>query len=562
MTPSIPFLSDLPIGPGALSLAPFPPTTAPVKGTADFAGLLGGVLPPDPDRSVAAAETAAAVPGVPLPAAPGLASPRPVAVTLNAAEPAGGTILPGRGAPLPDASALPFAGHAPVSTPAAARSGAAVLAARPLSVPIAATLLPGAGEEGALPPPEMPLAPLAGPAPAPTAGMLPAPDAFVTPAAPPLLPAARTPLPPADPEVDAAVPAVPAAPAPRLVAKTGEVAALPLASPGPAMPRDPAVAAGGGGAAPSLPEAAESLEESAPPIAAGPVPMAGWVQPVIAPAAGADPAAPPPAAAGPDRSAIAAAVMSSGVPASPRPVPQPPVRGKSAERAAAEPTATPLSPLPTAPGEAPAIPAPGEVSALAEPMPAGAPPLPPVPASVAIPASLVPERVEAPGQAQAQPRAEPQIESTIAQVGELREALRAARPEMTLRHAEFGLVSVRIEAAATPDNWRAVLASRDPGFVPAIQAALADRAVAALSAAPDSGGGGTFGTGQNGTGDQRYGASPNGGQGGSQPYLGHSGQRDGEAAPDHRRPSTAAALAARGEEAPGSPAPRDGGLFA
>lgn len=159
----------------------------------------------------------------------------------------------------------------------------------------------------------------------------------------------------------------------------------------------------------------------------------------------------------------------------------------------------------------------------------------------------------------------PQLESTIAQVGDLREALRSARPEMTLRHGEFGFVALRLEQSGAQD-WRAVLASRDPGFVPAIQAALAERAVAAASASAESGPFmGQPGGGQNGASDQRYGASPNGGQGSSQPYLGHSANRDGEAAPDHRHPSTAAALAVRAEEGgegSGSPAGPTQGMFA
>ena len=157
----------------------------------------------------------------------------------------------------------------------------------------------------------------------------------------------------------------------------------------------------------------------------------------------------------------------------------------------------------------------------------------------------------------------PQLESTIAQVGDIREALRAARPAMTLQHAEFGAVSIRLEPAA-PDQWRAVLASRDPGFVPAIQAALDARAVAAAGDTSTNFAG-QHGASQNGASDQRYGTSPNGGQGSPQAYLGQSGSRDGEAAPDHRRPSTAAALAARGDgeaEDPAALAPGSGGLFA
>jgi hypothetical protein len=157
-------------------------------------------------------------------------------------------------------------------------------------------------------------------------------------------------------------------------------------------------------------------------------------------------------------------------------------------------------------------------------------------------------------------------DAAIDQVVALREALRSAQPAMTLRHAEFGTIALSIEPAAG-DQWRAVLASRDPGFVPAIQAALAERALAP-TASSDAGFAGQphqHGASQNGSGDQRYGASPNSGQGGSQPYLGQSGSRDGEAAPDHRRPSTAAALAALGQgeaEDSAAAARAAGGLFA
>jgi len=210
---------------------------------------------------------------------------------------------------------------------------------------------------------------------------------------------------------------------------------------------------------------------------------------------------------------------------------------------AATPSLAPAAMLPAP--EAPALPAPAPAQAFAAP-----------PATLTTPA---PERIDA-------PRAPtPQLESTIAQVGDLREALRSARPEMTLQHGEFGFVALRLEQAGAQD-WRAVLASRDPGFVPAIQAALAERAVTPASASAESGQFlGQPGAGQNGPSDQRYGASPNGGQGGSQPSLGHSANRDGEAAPDHRHPSTAAALAARaeeGEEASGSPAEQARGMFA
>jgi hypothetical protein len=170
-------------------------------------------------------------------------------------------------------------------------------------------------------------------------------------------------------------------------------------------------------------------------------------------------------------------------------------------------------------------------------------------------------------------RAEPRVpvanqESAIAAVGEIREAQRAARPEMTLRHADFGFVSLRIEPTGTQD-WRAVLASRDPGFVPAIHAALAERAVTANADTAGTG----FGTGtnasQNGASDQRYGSSPNGGQGSSQPYLsqygGHSGGRDeGQSShPQNRQQSTTDTVVARAGEADGErPDRSERGVFA
>jgi len=137
---------------------------------------------------------------------------------------------------------------------------------------------------------------------------------------------------------------------------------------------------------------------------------------------------------------------------------------------------------------------------------------------------------------------------------------------MTLRHADFGFVSVRLEPIITgQQDWRAVLASRDPGFVPAIQAALAERAVAATS---DPAGTGTnTGThqGHNGTSDHRYGSSPNSGQGSYQPYMGQSSGRDegGSAPRNGRQPSTTDAVANRAGEADAKQAdPRERGVFA
>ncbi|MDZ4139920.1 MAG: hypothetical protein U1D66_13745 [Erythrobacter sp.] len=247
-----------------------------------------------------------------------------------------------------------------------------------------------------------------------------------------------------------------------------------------------------------------------------------------------------------------------------------PVSARAAARAGAQVTAAPpaqaeVQPLPER-AALPDTPAPATAALLADPAtapaaaaaPATAPttqaataaaaPLAPAPAAIAVADS-------------AEPRAPaPQQESTIAQVGELREALRAARPEMTLRHAEFGFVSLRVDATGS-EGWRAVLASRDPGFVPAIHAALADRAIAATAD--------TAGThnsaGQNGQSDQRYGPSPNGGQGSSQPYLAQSSNRDegSQQHPQQRQPRTTETVATRAGDADAQHGdPRQRGVFA
>jgi hypothetical protein len=282
------------------------------------------------------------------------------------------------------------------------------------------------------------------------------------------------------------------------------------------------------------------VAEPAPAVRAAAVVSVAAAVPSVSPRSAARAAAPAAAAA------AKAAPATTAPAAGPAPL-TPPVAAREDEAAPdlrAAPAASPAASL---------------APLLAEPAPTATPTLAAAPVA---PSAPQPERAE--------PRSlAPQLESTIAQVGDLREALRSARPAMTLNHADFGMISLRLEAAA-PDQWRAVLASRDPGFVPAIQAALAERAVAAADPGSPAGfmgqqhGAAGQNGGQNGTADHRYGASPNGGQGGSQPYLGQSGSRDGEAAPDHRRPSTAATLAARAEEevTGSSPAPPTHGVFA
>ncbi|MDP2130712.1 MAG: hypothetical protein Q8J79_07580 [Erythrobacter sp.] len=252
-----------------------------------------------------------------------------------------------------------------------------------------------------------------------------------------------------------------------------------------------------------------------------------------------------------------------------------PVSARAAARAGAQVTAAPpaqaeVQPLPER-AALPDTPAPAAAALLAEPAPAPAAAVAPAaaPTTQAAPAAaapLAPTPAAIPVADSAEPRAPaPQQESTIAQVGELREALRAARPEMTLRHAEFGFVSLRVDATGA-EGWRAVLASRDPGFVPAIHAALADRAIAATAdTAGTHNSAGQNGAGQNGQSDQRYGPSPNGGQGSSQPYLAQSSNRDegSQQHPQQRQPRTTETVATRAGDADAQHGdPRQRGVFA
>ncbi|MCZ8135106.1 MAG: hypothetical protein O9266_02285 [Porphyrobacter sp.] len=336
------------------------------------------------------------------------------------------------------------------------------------------------------------------------------------------LPPAGAPPLPAQPQSPVAVLAVPPAPAP-LAAES----------------------AGTGEGASEQPEAASpeaALLALLPAVLPAPVfaatPAAAAI-PTPARAGGAAPAPAIPAAA---LAPAAPAVPAAGLPALPvSPAEEEAPAGLAL--ASSAPEAAPQPATGTAPAPVPQASAP----ALAQSMPPAAP-------------APVTERAEARVPA-------PQQETAIAQLGEIREALRSVRPEMTLRHAEFGFVSLRIEAAATaPQDWRAVLASRDPGFVPAIQAALAERAVAA-SADSAATGGQTGGHTGSGTGsDRNYGFSQGSGQGSSQPYLGHSGGREEGAGsnPRNQQQARAGDDAATAAGAPESEAPgqRQRGLFA
>jgi hypothetical protein len=539
VTSLLPLLPDGPRLPAADALTGGP-AAAPLSGAGagagapDFAGLLDALAAPAP-------QTASG----PIPA--GFAPDAPPATDPASPQP----LVPGALTGWPGGKNLPEAGtHVPPVLPPAAAGVAAPTvppALSPLAAPLAAPQVRVA-EDG-----------VAAEAPAwPGAALPPAPGHHahargLAPRTPTLAPAEEDgPTDTAPAPGDEALLALHADEAAQLAeaqasdsalasAPPPVVAALPLA---PVLPDDAAAAL------PATPPPAPGASSTVALVASG-LPLPAPPQPAAAAAARVE------RLADPSRSALPAAFTAASlrpatpgvgaVDGAPAPAPAPAPAHAPAPEVVAEPS----------PGSAPGAGAQPEAEVAAAP--ASSPAAPPAigtSAATAAPApSAFAERPASP--------AAPQIESAIAQVGDIREALRNARPAMTLSHAEFGAVSLRLEQAA-PDQWRAVLASRDPGFVPAIHAALAERAVAA-AAETSASFSGHSGASQNGAGDQRYGSSPNQGQGSPQPYLGQSGQRDGGAAPDHRRPSTAAALAARrGSEAEDSAASTSGsgGLFA
>lgn len=153
----------------------------------------------------------------------------------------------------------------------------------------------------------------------------------------------------------------------------------------------------------------------------------------------------------------------------------------------------------------------------------------PVAQPITAPAPLSPD-------GSARPDGLSQLETTVNQLVQSRESGRALRPELTVRHQEFGAVRMQLDASG--QDLRATIASRDPGFVPAIQAALAERA--GLQSAEtgqsqnqrgsDQSGNSTA-NGQNAAGQQsqsdgRYGSSTGSGQASPQPYRGQDGAQE------------------------------------
>ncbi|KEO89254.1 hypothetical protein EH31_14600 [Erythrobacter longus] len=157
-------------------------------------------------------------------------------------------------------------------------------------------------------------------------------------------------------------------------------------------------------------------------------------------------------------------------------------------------------------------------------------------------------------------RLAPQLEDAIEQLAETRSAAQANKPELTLRHQEFGAITMRLDT--TGGDLRATLSARDPGFVPAIQAALSERAIAMSGEAANAGrnndqtgsnsqsqsnsqsgtssgsqghsqgNGHGHGHGQGWNSGTAYGSSTGSGQGTSQPYTGQTEGRDEESGLD------------------------------
>lgn len=540
VTSLLPLLPDGPRPSATDALAGGPaPAPAPAPGGAmpNFADLLEAFAAPAP----------APVPApVPVPASEDAPSLLPLpqaeaAPTGALAGWPGGKILPESGALLPpalppgDGPAIRIAAPTSVPTPPAAAPRA------PLQSPAVAARTPGVEDEAL-----------------PHAAALPHLALRPEPRDPLGGPLGSASLAPPEPEDAAPAPGDKAAAPEAALAAIPDPATLPQALV-PTLPLDPAMPGEGVAAnlAPALPPppATGATGASAAPAALAVVAVpraAAFARPAAAPGAGVEtsggPARPglPAPAASPLARGEAPGARAGALAADALPAPAPALAAEPVFASAAGTTALPDAGIAAASANASAA-TPAAGSPVAASSPAVAP---------------LPERPADARGAIAAPAA-PQLESAIAQVGDIREALRNARPAMTLTHAEFGAVSLRLEPAA-PDQWRAVLASRDPGFVPAIHAALETRAIAAAAESSASFSGHS-GASQNGAGDQRYGSSPNGGQGSPQPYLGQSGHRDGEAAPDHRRPSTAAELAARGAseaEDPAALASGSGGLFA
>ncbi len=470
-------------------------------------------------------------------------APRPVPVTLSP--------------PLP--VPVPRPGSALIPAAAAVRPAAPVSMTVPLSAGMRQSLaaLPGAG--AAPPVPYALPVPIGVPGPA---ALVPAPTSAATSPVSPL-PAAL----PAAWSMPAPVTEAGAAPSRGIAAPPSSMPGVALAGTVPPLPATDIVTPS---AAPTT-SAKLTAEDSAEPVAGSEEPaaevMAVSLVAVALPAPVPAPALLPAAVAVPVPIVAAPGSQRAGI-AGPLPLPA---------TLAARSNPVPLPPavaLSAASGAAPANAIDGEGVMLAPPiLPGDSPPLSEAAQPLAPVAEASASTAPAAGIAQAAPvasavpvdprgeaRVQPQQDAAIDQIADLQGAARASRPEMLLRHAEFGTVSIKVEGSG-PQDWRAVLASRDPGFVPAVQAALTERMIAGATATDLSGNT----PGQNPSSDPRYGSSPGSGQGSSQPYMHHQQGRD-EGAFGHERGQSERSTrssADGGDEAAQDPAAtHNRGLFA
>lgn len=100
------------------------------------------------------------------------------------------------------------------------------------------------------------------------------------------------------------------------------------------------------------------------------------------------------------------------------------------------------------------------------------------------PAQAMQSAIPAASPAAAQPAPDGQLETLLDSLVQARESGRAARGEIVLRHAEFGAIAVRLDQHE--GDLLARISSRDPGFAPAAQAALAERPSQGVAASADS----------------------------------------------------------------------------
>jgi Meckel syndrome type 1 protein len=160
----------------------------------------------------------------------------------------------------------------------------------------------------------------------------------------------------------------------------------------------------------------------------------------------------------------------------------------------------------------------------------------------------------------AAPETRPQeFESIVQRLADARETARPASADITLLHREFGNVALQMEVAGR--QLRVALASQDPGFAPAVQAALAERGgLPGIDMARADGGAMRGDSAPGGSGVNAHSSAP--GHNGTAAQSGQQrdgtpahAQREGDHAP-RSRPAEEARQPAR--DRPG----RDAGLFA